>query len=165
MPRNDQISLVAVPAAASASKNARGKKKMEATVSKVKESLLLNFALSGASVGTATACTNPIDIVKVRMQLRNRAQAGPAPGMVKTTIDIVKSEGPSALLRYVYIIKPRNVPRSCVFLGSMNANSPSSQTQRFGTCCVPFCSLWWCAFGPLQAHQDDVKDRRVQIRV
>lgn len=32
--------------------------------------IYLDFAISGASVGTATAFTNPIDVCKTRMQLR-----------------------------------------------------------------------------------------------
>ena len=50
----------------------------------------------GLSVGFATAFTNPIDVVKVRLQV-DRARGGSGKGLVGTAAWLVRSEGPLAL--------------------------------------------------------------------
>ncbi|KAI8477204.1 MAG: mitochondrial carrier domain-containing protein [Monoraphidium minutum] len=50
------------------------------------------FLTSGVSVACATTVTNPLDVIKTRMQLR-QAQGGPAPGMVATGAQLVRTEG------------------------------------------------------------------------
>eukprot|EP00798_Chlamydomonas_sp_ICE-L_P012522 gene12522-15738_t len=47
---------------------------------------MAEFAISGVSVAVATICTNPLDVIKTRLQLQ-----------VSTGIDIVKNEGALAL--------------------------------------------------------------------
>jgi hypothetical protein len=55
--------------------------------------MLLELGTSGFSVGIATACTNPIDVVKVRIQLAGPTQAA---GIVGTGAAIVRTEGVTA---------------------------------------------------------------------
>lgn len=57
---------------------------------------------SGVSVGTANTATNPLDVVKVRLQMEKKLASGstaPAKrmGMVSTGIAVVKNEGVTAL--------------------------------------------------------------------
>mmetsp|Transcript_27361 Transcript_27361/g.87668 ORF Transcript_27361/g.87668 Transcript_27361/m.87668 type:complete len:292 (-) Transcript_27361:170-1045(-) len=53
---------------------------------------------SAASVGIATTCTNPIDVVKVRLQLA-RTLDGVSPGLVKTGHRLIQTEGVGALVK------------------------------------------------------------------
>ena len=70
----------------------------------------LPIAVSGASVACATACTNPLDVLKVRLQvmdgattpgiggLGNGAQPRARPtGMADAFASLVRHEGPLAL--------------------------------------------------------------------
>lgn len=57
------------------------------------------YVVSGLSVAVATTCTNPLDVVKVRLQL-NRS-AGKQSGLVNTGYQIIKHEGVSALWKGV----------------------------------------------------------------
>eukprot|EP00803_Ostreobium_quekettii_P006698 evm.model.scf_796.1 EVM.evm.TU.scf_796.1 scf_796:5838-10642(+) len=63
--------------------------------------LLLELVTSGASVGIATSATNPIDVVKVRQQLASLklADGRPAPGLMRTGVELVRTEGAHALTR------------------------------------------------------------------
>lgn len=64
-------------------------------------SLMAEFTTSGIGVGIATAFTNPIDVVKVRMQLSTLGGGGAgtaaAPGLFSTTSSLVRNEGLIAL--------------------------------------------------------------------
>jgi hypothetical protein len=53
--------------------------------------MLLEFGTSGAAVCAATFCTNPIDVVKVRVQLAT--STGMSPGLVGTASSILRNEG------------------------------------------------------------------------
>jgi len=64
----------------------------------------LPIAVSGASVACATACTNPLDVLKVRLQVMDigapgsSAAAGKRPvGMADAFTSLVRHEGPLAL--------------------------------------------------------------------
>lgn len=46
-----------------------------------------------SGVGIATACTNPIDVVKTRMQLIDKGVAEKPRGMISTAVGMAKSEG------------------------------------------------------------------------
>eukprot|EP00195_Chlamydomonas_chlamydogama_P006491 CAMPEP_0202901760 /NCGR_PEP_ID=MMETSP1392-20130828/14521_1 /ASSEMBLY_ACC=CAM_ASM_000868 /TAXON_ID=225041 /ORGANISM="Chlamydomonas chlamydogama, Strain SAG 11-48b" /LENGTH=313 /DNA_ID=CAMNT_0049588371 /DNA_START=335 /DNA_END=1276 /DNA_ORIENTATION=+ len=61
--------------------------------------VLTELLTSGISVGCANTATNPLDVVKVRLQLeRNRLGDGAKPpGMVRTGINVVRNEGVTAL--------------------------------------------------------------------
>lgn len=64
------------------------------------QSVLTELVTSGISVGCANTITNPLDVIKVRLQLaRNMAAAeGVKPlGMVQTGVNVVKNEGVLAL--------------------------------------------------------------------
>ena len=52
---------------------------------------MLEFGTSGAAVCAATFATNPIDVVKVRVQLAS--STGVAPGLVGTASSILRNEG------------------------------------------------------------------------
>jgi hypothetical protein len=64
----------------------------------------LPIAVSGASVACATACTNPLDVLKVRLQVMDigapgssaAARARPV-GMADAFTSLVRHEGPLAL--------------------------------------------------------------------
>ncbi|MEW5310807.1 MAG: hypothetical protein WDW38_002568 [Sanguina aurantia] len=62
-------------------------------------SVLTELFTSGISVGTANTVTNPLDVIKVRLQLAQNSAAGGAKplGMVSTGVSVVKSEGVLAL--------------------------------------------------------------------
>ncbi len=53
------------------------------------------FLMSGISVSTANIITNPLDVIKVRLQLQNNKSQ--QIGFIQTAIDIVKNEGVSKL--------------------------------------------------------------------
>ena len=53
--------------------------------------MVLEFGTSGTAVCAATFATNPIDVVKVRVQLSN--STGVAPGLVGTASSILRNEG------------------------------------------------------------------------
>ena len=65
--------------------------------------VLSELFTSGLSVGLANTITNPLDVVKVRMQLQRKATAGAAghsssgSGLVRTGITVVQNEGLLAL--------------------------------------------------------------------
>lgn len=61
--------------------------------------MLLELALSGVSVGSATCLTNPIDVIKTRLQLQHLQghAAMRRMGMVETAQALVRQEGVTAL--------------------------------------------------------------------
>ncbi|WIA37876.1 hypothetical protein OEZ86_014723 [Tetradesmus obliquus] len=60
--------------------------------------LFSEVAVSGTGVACGTTVTNPIDVVKTRLQLHPATKAdGPAPGMVRTAAAILRQEGVLAL--------------------------------------------------------------------
>jgi hypothetical protein len=66
--------------------------------------MMLEFSTSGAAVTVATFCTNPIDVVKVRMQLVS--SPSPSSGIVGTSASILRSEGASVLVDLLYHFAP-----------------------------------------------------------
>jgi len=70
-----------------------------AGLSFVPSSVLTELFTSGISVGTANTITNPLDVIKVRLQLNHGAVEAGAPrlGMVATGISVVRTEGVTAL--------------------------------------------------------------------
>ncbi|KAG2437541.1 hypothetical protein HYH02_011184 [Chlamydomonas schloesseri] len=60
-----------------------------------KASILQDLVISGISVGGATCVTNPLDVIKTRLQLNDKkaTPGAPRPGLVKTGINIVRHEG------------------------------------------------------------------------
>eukprot|EP00798_Chlamydomonas_sp_ICE-L_P024962 gene24962-10620_t len=61
-------------------------------------SVLMDLFTSGCSVGLANTCTNPLDVVKVRLQMAQRqAGGGQSLGMVGTGVHVVRTEGILAL--------------------------------------------------------------------
>lgn len=56
-----------------------------------KNKMVLEFGTSGTAVCAATFATNPIDVVKVRVQLAN--STGVTPGLVGTASSILRNEG------------------------------------------------------------------------
>lgn len=72
-----------------------------AAKAKVNNSVLTELFTSGISVGCANTITNPLDVIKVRLQLaRNKAakEGGvKPPGMVQTGMNVVRNEGVLAL--------------------------------------------------------------------
>ncbi|PNW72754.1 hypothetical protein CHLRE_15g641200v5 [Chlamydomonas reinhardtii] len=65
----------------------------------IPKSVITELYTSGISVGTANTVTNPLDVIKVRLQLaRNQLAAGvKPPGMIATGINVVRTEGVGAL--------------------------------------------------------------------
>lgn len=65
----------------------------------IPKSVITELYTSGISVGTANTITNPLDVIKVRLQLaRNQLAAGAKPpGMVATGLNVVRNEGVTAL--------------------------------------------------------------------
>ncbi|KAK9825837.1 hypothetical protein WJX81_001343 [Elliptochloris bilobata] len=74
---------------------------------------LLQVATSGISVAIANTITNPIDVVKVRMQLLRLEPAAnghlAAPNLVRTGVMMVQSEGASALMSGVSATVARGI--------------------------------------------------------
>mmetsp|Transcript_21692 Transcript_21692/g.38771 ORF Transcript_21692/g.38771 Transcript_21692/m.38771 type:complete len:310 (-) Transcript_21692:793-1722(-) len=70
-----------------------------AAKAKVSNSVFTELYTSGISVSVANTATNPLDMVKVRMQMagRNLTAGEKRPGMVATGISVVKNEGVLAL--------------------------------------------------------------------
>jgi solute carrier family 25 (mitochondrial uncoupling protein), member 8/9 len=62
--------------------------------------MLKEFAISGASAAVATTLTNPLDVVKVRLQLHSGGGGQPT-GMLGTGYALVKHEGSGALWKGV----------------------------------------------------------------
>jgi solute carrier family 25 (mitochondrial uncoupling protein), member 8/9 len=62
--------------------------------------MLKEYAISGASVGVATTLTNPLDVVKVRLQLCSVASSHPA-GLLSTGYGIMQREGVPGLWKGV----------------------------------------------------------------
>ncbi|KAL6750152.1 mitochondrial carrier domain-containing protein [Haematococcus lacustris] len=92
------------PAAAAAHANAAPALAAAAAASSVfvflPKSVLTELLTSGISVGCANTATNPLDVVKVRLQLAsNAAQASGVkpPGMVATGLSVLRNEGVTAL--------------------------------------------------------------------
>lgn len=69
------------------------------TLAFIPKSVLSELLTSGISVGTANTATNPLDVIKVRLQLeRNKVAEGvKPPGMVQTGLNVVRNEGVLAL--------------------------------------------------------------------
>ncbi|GLC36793.1 hypothetical protein PLESTM_000502500 [Pleodorina starrii] len=65
----------------------------------IPKSVITELYTSGISVGTANTATNPLDVIKVRLQLaRNQLAPGvKPPGMVATGLGVVRNEGVAAL--------------------------------------------------------------------
>ncbi|KAG2482543.1 hypothetical protein HYH03_018534 [Edaphochlamys debaryana] len=86
--------VIELPAATSDSKPASA-----AAVFFIPKSVITELYTSGISVGTANTITNPLDVVKVRLQLaRNQVAVGAKPpGMIQTGINVVRNEGVVAL--------------------------------------------------------------------
>ena len=63
----------------------------------------LPVLVSGASVSCATACTNPLDVLKVRMQVLDLTRSGTPPprGMSDALGQLLRKEGPLALWKGV----------------------------------------------------------------
>ncbi|CAN1331704.1 Mitochondrial substrate carrier family protein ucpB [Linum perenne] len=59
--------------------------------------LIYHFGSSGASVAVATACTHPLDVIKVRLQMQLVGQKGPLNGMGDILSQIMKNDGPKGL--------------------------------------------------------------------
>ena len=59
----------------------------------------LPVLVSGASVSCATACTNPLDVLKVRLQVLDPTRSGTPPprGMGDALGRLLRNEGPLAL--------------------------------------------------------------------
>lgn len=70
-----------------------------ATTAFIPSHILSELFTSGISVGVANTVTNPLDVVKVRLQLeRNRMVEGvKPPGMVQTGLNVLRHEGVTAL--------------------------------------------------------------------
>lgn len=63
------------------------------TLSPATTKMCLELGTSGVAVCTATACTNPIDVVKIRIQLASTS-AGPASlGLLSTGASVIRNEG------------------------------------------------------------------------
>lgn len=60
--------------------------------------VLLEVLTSGVSVGMANIITNPIDVVKVRLQLQHASGSGASLGFVQTGKHIARTEGASAFM-------------------------------------------------------------------
>mmetsp|Transcript_102183 Transcript_102183/g.288656 ORF Transcript_102183/g.288656 Transcript_102183/m.288656 type:complete len:301 (-) Transcript_102183:93-995(-) len=74
--------------------------------------------LAGTSNATAGMCTNPIDVVKVRMQMRGEgAAAGPRVGVFHTGQEIIRTEGVSGLCRGLGASVLREMSYSGIRLG------------------------------------------------
>ena len=61
--------------------------------------IAIELLTSGLSVGLANTITNPLDVIKVRLQLERRAAATgqAAPGLLRTGLNVVRNEGVLAL--------------------------------------------------------------------
>ncbi|GLI68255.1 hypothetical protein VaNZ11_012609 [Volvox africanus] len=89
--------VIELPAAATATtENSSGS---SAAIFFIPKSVITELYTSGISVGTANTVTNPLDVIKVRLQLaRNNLAAGAKPpGMVATGVSVVRNEGIPAL--------------------------------------------------------------------
>ncbi|GIL84462.1 hypothetical protein Vretimale_19009 [Volvox reticuliferus] len=65
-----------------------------------KATVLQELIISGVSVGGATIVTNPIDVVKTRLQLHSSTgSAVDRPGLFRTGITLVREEGAASLMR------------------------------------------------------------------
>ncbi|GLI62909.1 uncoupling protein 2 [Volvox africanus] len=72
----------------------KGVKSSYRNESQRKAKLWQELIISGISVGGATTCTNPFDVVKTRLQLQSRKTPGaPLPGLFQTAANIVRDEG------------------------------------------------------------------------
>jgi len=65
----------------------------------IPKSVLTELLTSGISVSTANTVTNPLDVIKVRLQLARKdiTPGTKPPGMLRTGINVVKNEGVLAL--------------------------------------------------------------------
>ncbi|MEW5306128.1 MAG: hypothetical protein WDW36_008618 [Sanguina aurantia] len=77
--------------------------------------LLSELITSGISVATATACTNPLDVIKTRMQLHGMklATGVRTPNMVHTAAVMIREEG----MRSMYKGLPAALTRSALYGG------------------------------------------------
>lgn len=78
------------------------------------QSLLKQFLASGIAQGSATACTHPLDTVKVRLQLH----PAESPGMLSTAGAVTRQEGIGALYRGVHAAVARSFLVGAVRLGT-----------------------------------------------
>ncbi|GLC46282.1 hypothetical protein PLESTB_000994600 [Pleodorina starrii] len=63
-----------------------------------KATLAQELLISGISVGGATIATNPLDVIKTRLQLHSSAGAtGERPGLLRTGVTLVREEGALSL--------------------------------------------------------------------
>jgi len=71
-----------------------------AALSFIPASMMTEFLTSGVSVSAANTATNPLDVIKVRLQMERGRTAGlnaPRVGMVQTGLSVVRNEGVAAL--------------------------------------------------------------------
>lgn len=87
----------------------------------VHQKMMLELSTSGTAVCAATFCTNPIDVVKVRVQLASAGVDAPS-GLTGTCSSIIRSEG-GRRLPNIFNATPRHMfVDSFVIFGA----SPSS---------------------------------------
>ncbi|KAG2429349.1 hypothetical protein HXX76_011115 [Chlamydomonas incerta] len=90
--------MIAAPASGNASPRETINPGQRATGAQ-KATILQDLVISGISVGGATCATNPLDVIKTRLQLNDRkaTPGAPRPGLIKTGVNIVRHEGVIAL--------------------------------------------------------------------
>ncbi|PIA44581.1 hypothetical protein AQUCO_01700285v1 [Aquilegia coerulea] len=71
--------------------------KVEEKQKSTKSYIVYHFGTSGIAVAAATAVTHPLDVLKVRLQMRLVGQKGPLTGMGRFWAQMIRNEGPRAL--------------------------------------------------------------------
>eukprot|EP00877_Chromochloris_zofingiensis_P010049 jgi/Chrzof1/5298/Cz15g21090.t1 len=79
--------------------------------------LMQEFLTSGVSVASGTVVTNPIDLVKTRMQLQQLQPGAKPSGMVTTAMAVVQCEGVTALWKGVHAAVVRGLVYGGLRLG------------------------------------------------